>query len=87
MLAFSTANPGAASLEAETTKLEMLSNAQINPLFDATIFATEAAILNALVAAETMTGRGGLTIEALPHDRVRELLRRSARPATITEHS
>ena len=85
MIAFSTANLGAASLTAATTSLEMLSNAQINPLFDATIFATEAAILNALVAAETMTGFEGRTALALPHDRVREVLRRYARPARILE--
>ncbi len=79
MLAFSTANPGAASLTARATSVEMLSNAQITPLFDATVFATEAAILNALVAAETMTGIDDRTVEALPHDRVRELLRRHGR--------
>ena len=71
MLAFSTANPGAASLTAETRSLEMLTNAGITPLFEATILATEAAILNALVAAETMTGIDDRTIEGLPHDRIR----------------
>lgn len=71
MLAFSTANPGAASLVAETRPVEALTNAGITPLFEATVHATEAAILNALVAAETMTGIDDRTIEALPHDRVR----------------
>ncbi|MCX4241196.1 DmpA family aminopeptidase [Paraliomyxa miuraensis] len=79
MIAFSTANPDAASLTAPTRTIEMLSNAALNPVFDATIFATEAAILNALVAAETMTGIDDVTIEALPHDRVRELLTRYGR--------
>jgi D-aminopeptidase len=79
MVAFSTANRGAASLTAETTNLEMVSNAHITPLFDATIFATEAAILNALCAAETMTGIDDTVIEAMPHDRVRELLHRYGR--------
>jgi L-aminopeptidase/D-esterase-like protein len=73
-LAFSTANPGAAG--ADIAHIEMLANAQINALFDGTIFATEEAILNALVAAETMTGIGGRTVEALPHERLRELMRR-----------
>lgn len=75
MLAFSTANPGAAR-SSPVARLEMLSNPEITPLFDATIFATEEAILNALVAAETMTGIGGRTIEALPHERLREILAR-----------
>jgi D-aminopeptidase len=43
-------------------------------LFDATVWATEEAILNAMVAGETMTGKGGVVIERLPHDRVRELM-------------
>jgi D-aminopeptidase len=72
MIAFSTANPGAAS--APNAELRMLANPRMTPLFDATIFATEEAILNALCAAETMTGIEGRTIEALPHDRVREVL-------------
>jgi L-aminopeptidase/D-esterase-like protein len=79
MIAFSTANPDAASLTAQTRTVEMLSNAYLSPVFDAAIFATEAAILNALVAAETMTGIDDVTIEALPHDRVRELLSRYGR--------
>jgi D-aminopeptidase len=79
MIAFSTANPEAASLTADTRTVEMLSNAALNPVFDATVFATEAAILNALVAAETMTGIDDATFEALPHDRVRELLSRYGR--------
>lgn len=75
MLAFSTANPGAASPDLAVADLEMLPNQHITPLFDATICATEEAIINALVAAETMTGNGH-TFESLPHDRLRELLTR-----------
>ncbi|MBX3228882.1 MAG: P1 family peptidase [Labilithrix sp.] len=74
MLAFSTANAGAASPESGVAPVELLANAKINPLFDATIFATEEAILNAMAAAETMTGFEGRTIEALPADRVRALM-------------
>lgn len=79
MLAFSTANAGAASPRAETAKVEMLPNPQLNAIFDATIFATEEAILNAMLAADTMTGIEGRTAHALPHDRLRELLARGGR--------
>jgi D-aminopeptidase len=52
----------------------------IDRLFDATIESTEEAILNALVAAETMTGRDGITAHALPHDRLAEVMTRYGRP-------
>ena len=74
-IAFSTANPGAAHRE-DTQTLTMLPNDQINPLFYATAQATEEAILNALVAAETMTGFNGNTAYELPHDRLKELLKK-----------
>jgi D-aminopeptidase len=74
-LAFSTANPEAAKREG-LTRLTMLPNERMNPLFDATVQATEEAIVNALVAAETMTGRDGHRVVALPHDRVREVLKK-----------
>jgi D-aminopeptidase len=48
--------------------LRMLSDAYIDPLFHATVEATEEAIVNAMVAATTMTGRDGVTAHALPHD-------------------
>ena len=73
-VAFSTANPGAAAGNGPAT-LQMVRNSQITPIFSATVQATEEAIINALVAAETMVGRDGNEIVALPHDRVRELLR------------
>ncbi len=75
MLAFSTANADAASLTEPARTIQMLSNGQTSALFEATILATEEAILNALCAAESMTGLEGRTVEALPHDRVRALLR------------
>lgn len=74
MLAFSTANPGAARAE-PGARVEMLANKELTGLFEAAILATEEAILNALAAAETMTGNGR-TIEGLPHDRVREIVGR-----------
>ncbi|HEV8404062.1 MAG TPA: P1 family peptidase [Candidatus Limnocylindrales bacterium] len=49
----------------------------IDALFDGVIEATEEAIVNALVAAETMTGRDGVTAHALPHDRLVEVMARS----------
>jgi D-aminopeptidase len=51
----------------------------IDLLFDATIEATEEAIINALVAATTVVGRDGLTAHALPHDRVVEIMKRHGR--------
>ena len=74
-IAFSTGNSGAWSGR-PTASLDMLPNGGMNPLFEATVQATEEAILNAMVAAETMTGRDGLTAHALPHDRLQEALRK-----------
>jgi L-aminopeptidase/D-esterase-like protein len=74
-LAFSTANPKAAQPEG-LTQLTMLPNERMNALFEATVQATEEAILNALVAAKTMEGRDGHKVIALPHDRVREILKK-----------
>jgi D-aminopeptidase len=59
--------------------LRALNDFVIGPLFDATIEATEEAILNALVAAETMTGRDGITAYALPHDRLLATMTRFGR--------
>ena len=61
--------------------IHVLNDFVIGALFDATIEATEEAILNALVAAETMTGRDGITAYALPHDRLLETMARFGRPA------
>jgi D-aminopeptidase len=54
----------------------VLPNEQLNSLFYAAIEATEQAIVNALLAAETMTGRGGTTVHALPHDALLDVMRR-----------
>jgi D-aminopeptidase len=74
-LAFSTANDGVAGARREV-HVNMLSNARISALFSATVQATEEAILNALVGAETMAGIDGTRVEAIPHDRVRALMKR-----------
>jgi L-aminopeptidase/D-esterase-like protein len=73
-LAFSTANPGAAN-RTHTVDLTMLPNDLISPLFEATVQATEEAIVNALVAGRTMTGINGNTVYGLPQERVQEVLR------------
>jgi L-aminopeptidase/D-esterase-like protein len=77
-IAFSTANPEGAKTSGLAT-LTMLPNELITPLFVATVQATEEAIVNALVAAETMTGVDGHTVYALPHDRLREVLKKYGR--------
>ena len=75
-VAFSTANREAASERATVADARVLANGRLNPLFTGTVEATEEAIINALVAAETMTGANDVTVHALPHDRLREVLRR-----------
>ncbi len=72
-LAFSTANPGAHAEPGPNTILTV-SNERISPLFDATVEATEEAIVNALVAGRTMSGIDGHTIEGLPHNRFQAIM-------------
>jgi D-aminopeptidase len=74
-IAFSTANAGAA-LSSRASQITILPNDQINPIFLATVQATEEAVVNAMVAAKTMTGVDGHTVIALPHDRLREVLQK-----------
>ena len=74
-LAFSTANEGAHERRG-TQDVEMLPNDQIDPVFAATIQATEEAIVNAMIAAETMSGVNGNTSHAIPHDRLIAALRK-----------
>lgn len=74
-IAFSTANPG--TFQARTaTPVSTLPNEAMNPIFDAVIQATEESIINAMVAAETMTGFQGHTVQALSHQQLREVLRK-----------
>ena len=77
-VAFSTANAKVGDKEG-TTALQMLPNDRMGPLFEATVGATEEAIVNALVAATTMAGRDGITAHALPHDRLVEIMSRHGR--------
>jgi D-aminopeptidase len=74
-VAFSTANADA-SVGRGTAQVTMMANDEMSPLFEATVQATEEAIVNALVAAETMTGVDDRRVVALPHDRLREVLRK-----------
>ena len=77
-LAFSTANPGAFR-RGGATSIQMMSNDDMNGLMDATVDATEEAIINALIAAKTMTGANGSTVFAIPHDQVRDILKKYGR--------
>jgi L-aminopeptidase/D-esterase-like protein len=74
-LAFSTANPRAARPDS-VASLTMLPNDRIDPLFRATIDATEEAVVNAMLAAETMTGADGIRAHGLPGDRLVAALRK-----------
>ena len=77
-VAFSTANAATVS-DTGVSRVAMLPNARINPLFAATVQATEEAIVNALLAAETMTGANDVRLFALPHDRLMEAMRKYGR--------
>ena len=77
-VAFSTANAHTAN-DTGVVKVEMLPNARMNSLFYATVQATEEAILNALLAAETMTGADELRVYALPRDRLTAAMRKYGR--------
>lgn len=74
-IAFSTANPHAAAAT-HAASVSMWPNDRLNPVFEAAVQATEEAIINAMLGAETMTGVNGHTATALPHDRLRELLKK-----------
>jgi D-aminopeptidase len=74
-IAFSTANPHA-SRDSGLAQVTLFPDERITPLFEATVQATEEAIVNAMLAAETMTGADDLKVYALPHDRLRDVLRK-----------
>jgi D-aminopeptidase len=75
-LAFSTANPGAADPAQPTHTVQTVPNDRLDPIFDATVQVVEEAIVNALVDNRDMTGRDDHQVQALPHERVRELLKK-----------
>ena len=76
-LAFSTANPNAArGDEKGLASVQALSNNFIDPLLISSVYATEEAIINSMIAAEDMTGHKGVRVKALPHDRLQSLLKK-----------
>ena len=74
-IAFSTANAGA-GLARKSANVQTLANGQMDSLFEATVQATEEAVVNAMIAAKTMTGINDHTVEALPHDGLLEVLKK-----------
>jgi D-aminopeptidase len=77
-LAFSTAKTGTPD-SLGVKSVPMLDDESIDPVYDATVQATEEAIINALLASKTMTGADFLRVPELPHDRLREVLRKYGR--------
>jgi D-aminopeptidase len=75
-IAFSTANPSAADAGQVTRWVETIPNDRLDPIFTAVVQATEEAVVNALVDNQSMTGRDDHQVEALPHDRLRKLMKR-----------
>ena len=78
-LAFSTANQKGIGNNRETIHVEMLPNSSMDPFFDAVVQSTEEAVLNAMIAAQTMQGLYGNKVYAISHERIREILHRHHR--------
>ena len=76
-VAFSTANPNVANPDQVTHTVQTIPNDLMDPLFTGVVQATEEAVVNALVDNQSMTGRDNHHVGALPHDRLRELMKRS----------
>jgi L-aminopeptidase/D-esterase-like protein len=75
-VAFSTANPNVANPDQITHDVQTIPNDLMDPLFAGVVQATEEAVLNALIDNHSMTGRDNHRVEALPHHRLREILKR-----------
>ena len=75
-IAFSTANPNAANPDQVTHDVQTIPNDLMDPLLAGVVQATEEAVVNALIDNHSMTGRDNHRVDALPHDRVRELLKK-----------
>ena len=76
-IAFSTANPNVVNPDQVIHQVQTVPNDLMDPIFTAVVQATEEAVVNALVDNHSMTGRDKHRVEALPHDRLRELMKRS----------
>jgi D-aminopeptidase len=74
-IAFSTANPGASASD-HVVDVKMLPNDMIEDVFESTVFATEEAVVNAMVAADTMVGADNHKIIGLPHDQLQAILKK-----------
>ncbi len=85
-IAFSTMN-FEATKSPSLVELTMLSNNELDPLFEATVQATEEAIINALIAAETMTGRDGNKVIAIPRDQLKQVLEKYKRQTRTDDSS
>jgi L-aminopeptidase/D-esterase-like protein len=77
-VAFSTTSTGAAP-GVKVRRVEMLDDMAIDPVYEAVVQGTEEAVLNAMLAATTMTGANWLRVPALPHDRLRQVLAKAGR--------
>ncbi len=76
-IAFSVANPNAANPDQVIHDVQTIPNDLMDPLFAGIVQATEEAVVNALIDNRSMTGRDNHRVEALPHDRLREILKRN----------
>src|SRR5262249_55000542 len=74
-IAFSTANSGPSN-EEKVVDLKMFPNGKLDPVFAATVQSVEEAIVNAMIAAETMTGANGHRVRALDHEKLRAVLKK-----------
>jgi L-aminopeptidase/D-esterase-like protein len=77
-IAFSTASTGTPGQHG-VRPVRMLGEERIDPVYEATVQATEEAIINAMLAAKTMRGADGYVVPALPHDRLKAVLRKYGR--------
>ena len=75
-IAFSTANPNVANPDQITHNVQTIPNDLMDPLFTGVVQATEEAVVNALIDNHPMTGRDSHRVDALPHDRLREIMKR-----------
>ena len=75
-VAFSTANSNAANPDQITHDVQTIPNDLLDPLFAGVVQATEEAVVNALVDNHSMTGRDNHRVDAVPHDRLREIMKR-----------
>ena len=76
-IAFSTANPNVVNPDQVTHQVQTIPNDLMDPIFTGVVQATEEAVVNALVDNDSMTGRDNHRVEALPHDRLREIMKHS----------